>query len=343
MEYVIMKLKEKELWLELYEVAQKIQDIEPWKYLWDMDVLMYLSEPLQDIFYCSVMGRAGLHKAIAVYRGRQINRFYESAKNKFPPLTSINYQECLICQFMSRNDTLKENRDLIKEIGLSFRGIWISFENFEKGYEPSVLSLSQVKVMIEALKNFYMMFRAIIEQGMIINFDHYETLIRRYDKKTKLYFNYVDKLFIPEDDYGIVSVDKNFERDILKVPQNSLELEYEFMNYFPMRIKENKEADGRYYYPRSRILMDRKTGLALYQKFVDKNDYENEQEYIIESVKFLTDYMFEKGRPKTIYVRDDETKYCLEDILNKAHVNLRVNSKLKVIDKFYDEFSKFIY
>ena len=86
MEYVIMKLKEKELWLELYEVAQKIQDIEPWKYLWDMDVLMYLSESLQDIFYCSVMGRAGIHKAVAIYRGTQINKFYESYIRRIRPM-----------------------------------------------------------------------------------------------------------------------------------------------------------------------------------------------------------------------------------------------------------------
>ena len=50
-----MKLKDKELWLELYEIAEKIQKLEPWKYLWDMDLLVYLCQPLNEIFYCSVM------------------------------------------------------------------------------------------------------------------------------------------------------------------------------------------------------------------------------------------------------------------------------------------------
>ena len=39
-----MKLKDKKVWLELYEVAEKIQKLEPWKYLWDTDLLMYLKE-----------------------------------------------------------------------------------------------------------------------------------------------------------------------------------------------------------------------------------------------------------------------------------------------------------
>lgn len=61
-----MKLKDKEAWLELYEVAENIQKLEPWKYLWDMDLLMYLSEEMNDIFYCSVLGHIyelkGKHK-----------------------------------------------------------------------------------------------------------------------------------------------------------------------------------------------------------------------------------------------------------------------------------------
>ena len=82
-----MKLKEKELWLELYEIAEKIQKLEPWKYLWDMDLLVYLCQPLNEIFYCSVMGHGGMHRAIAIYKGEQINGFFELAKNQI----LINY------------------------------------------------------------------------------------------------------------------------------------------------------------------------------------------------------------------------------------------------------------
>ena len=35
----IMKLKDKEAWLELYDVAKKIRELEPWKYSWDMDFI----------------------------------------------------------------------------------------------------------------------------------------------------------------------------------------------------------------------------------------------------------------------------------------------------------------
>ena len=193
-----MKLKDKELWLELYEIAEKIQKLEPWKYLWEMDLLVYLCQPLNEIFYCSVMGHGGMHRAIAIYQGEQIHGFFELAKNQIPEYMLINYRECLMCNFIGRQETLPKNREIIKELGLSFRGTWISFESFEKGYEPSPIDIKQVKIMIEALKNFYMMFRAIIEQGIKVDFENGEILARHYDKEKKLFLNYSAPLMLKE-------------------------------------------------------------------------------------------------------------------------------------------------
>lgn len=330
-----MKLKDKELWLELYEIAEKIKELEPWKYLWDMDLLVYLCQPLNKIFYCSVMGRGGMHKAIAIYQQEQIHGFFELAKNQIPEYMMLNYQECLMCNFIGRQETLPKNREIIKELGLSFRGTWISFENFEKGYEPSSIDIKQVKIMIEALKNFYMMFRAIIEQGIKADFENGEILARHYDKDKKLFLNYPAPLMLPEKHYDIISVSDDFKEDIMKIPQTEMELEYEFLNYVPIRIRENKEQDGRYYYPRARFLADRKTGFVISHDLINKNNYNDEKEYILESVDLLINYFYKIGRPKTIYVRDEGTKMYLKEIADKAQIKLSIKSKMKAIDEFY--------
>ena len=95
-----MKLKDKELWLELYEVAKRIQEIEPWNYLWNTDLLVYKCIPMNKIFYCSVMGHGGTIKSIAVYEGEQIYGFFELAEGEYPKYELINYQECLTCNFL---------------------------------------------------------------------------------------------------------------------------------------------------------------------------------------------------------------------------------------------------
>ena len=330
-----MKLKDKELWLELYEIAEKIQKLEPWKYLWDMDLLVYLCQPLNKIFYCSVMGRGGLHKAIAIYQEEQINGFLELAKNEIPEYMMLNYQECLMCNFMTRQATLPKNREIIKELGLSFRGTWISFENFEKGYEPSPINIKQVKIMIEALKNFYMMFRGVIEQGIKADFENGEILARHYDKEKKLFLNYPAPLMLPQKKYDKIAINDEFKENIMKIPQTEMELEYEFLNYVPIRLRENKEEDGRYYYPRARFLADRKTGFVILHELVNKNDYCDEREYILESAELLINYFYKIGRPKTIYVRDEKTKMYLKEIADKAQIKLTVKSRMKAIDEFY--------
>lgn len=335
-----MKLKDKELWLELYEIAEKIQKLEPWKYLWDMDLLVYLSDSLEDIFYCSVMGHGGMHRAIAIYQRSQINNFFELAKGQHPDYMLLNYQECLMCNFIGRQETLPKNRKIIKELGLSFRGTWISFECFEKGYEPSYINIKQVKVMIETLKNFYMMFRAIIEQGMKVDFENGEILVRHYDKEKKLFLNYPQPLMTPEKYYDIIELKDGFEKEIMKLPQTEMEIEYEFLNYVPIKIRDNKELDGRYYYPRARFLADRKSGFVISHDLIDKNNYKNESDYIVESVELLVNYFYKIGRPKRIYVRDEETKMYLKDVTDKAKINILVRPKLKAIDECYKSLNR---
>lgn len=335
-----MKLKDKELWLELYEIAEKIQKLEPWKYLWDMDLLVYLCQPLNEIFYCSVMGHAGMHRAIAIYQGEQINGFFELAKNQIPENMLLNYQECLMCNFIGRQETLPKNREIIKELGLSFRGTWISFESFEKGYEPNPIDIKQVKIMIEALKNFYMMFRAIVEQGIKADFKNGEILARHYDKEKQLFLNYLAPLMLPEKHYNTIKTEPEFEKDIMKLPQTEMELEYEFVNYIPIRIRDNKEQDGRYYYPLSRIIAERKSGLVISNDLIDKNEYESKSDYVLESAELLINYFYKMGRPKSIYVRDEETKMYLKDILDKAKIKIIIKPKLKAIDEYYCALSR---
>ena len=141
-------------------------------------------------------------------------------------------------------------------------------------------------------------------------------------------------------DYSIIAVNDEFEEDIMKLPQTEMELEYEFLNYIPIRIMENKEQDGRYYYPRARFMADRKSGLVISHDLINKNDYKSEMEYIIESAELLINYFYKFGRPKRIYVRDEESKMYLKDIADKAQIKLTVRPKLKSIDEFYNSLDR---
>lgn len=72
-----------EQWDELYKVTMNIKRLEPWNYLWNMDIITILLPEYEEPFYCSVMGRGGECFAIAVYKGYDgINGFYKLAEAK---------------------------------------------------------------------------------------------------------------------------------------------------------------------------------------------------------------------------------------------------------------------
>ena len=192
------------------------------------------------------------------------------------------------------------------------------------------------------LKNFYMMFRAIIEQGIEADFANGEVLARHYDKEKQLFLNYPAPLMLPKKHYNTIITDDKLEEDIIKLPQTEMELEYEFVNYIPIRIRENKEDDGRYYYPLSRIIVERKSGLVLSNDLIDKNEYKSKRDYVLESAELLINYFYKMGRPKSIYVRDEETKMYLKDILDKAKIKIIIKPKLKAIDEFYNALARMV-
>ena len=132
--------KEKKAWLELYDVAEEIQKLEPWKYLWDADLLTYYSHEYDDMFYCCVMGKGGMHRGIAIYKGEQVHTFFNLMENTYPIPVLLNYQECLKLNYTNRDEIIPSNKKLIKDLGLKFRGTWIHFENFEKGYDLFTLN-----------------------------------------------------------------------------------------------------------------------------------------------------------------------------------------------------------
>ena len=140
---------------------------------------------------------------------------------------------------------------------------------------------------------------------------------------------------LPEKHFNTIRAESEFEKDMMKLPQTEMELEYEFLNYVPIRIRDNKEQDGRYYYPIARFIAERKSGFVISHDLIDKNDYKSKSDYVLESAELLINYFCKMGRPKSIYVRDEETKMYLKDILDKAKVKIIVKPKLKAIDEFY--------
>ena len=132
-------------WKELYEITLKIKELEPWKYLWDMDIISILLPGRKEPCFFSIMGRGGDCYGINTYVDYDgLNDFYDiadSSKNGMPVDYVMLKQNALCCYLGDREDVQDKQKNVIKDLGLKFRGKnqWIYFESYKEGYFPYIL------------------------------------------------------------------------------------------------------------------------------------------------------------------------------------------------------------
>lgn len=110
---------------ELYDAASVFKQVQPWKWLYDADIICVENPKDKMMGYCSVMGRDGEHFALGVYLGSEgIFGFYQLMEHAdtIPDHQAVHYQNCLMCSFEDRDLLANEDRKQIKDLGLSFRG-----------------------------------------------------------------------------------------------------------------------------------------------------------------------------------------------------------------------------
>ena len=328
---------DKDMWLKLYKMAEEIQKLEPWKILWDSDILCVRLND-QNV-YCSVMGKAGYHKSIAIIKEEHINKFVDIIDKNYPQCMILNYEECITCNYLSKDKTIDGNIDIIKDLGLKFKNEWISFENFEKGYVPCTINNEQVAFLIEVLPHFIEEFKLLNSNKLDINFDEGQTLFRTYDEKNKQWNSMITTLLLPYDKFIKLDLDPKIEIQFKSVPKKDYSLEFEFLNYLPI-ISKDLVRGNRQMYTKVKSIAEHNSGFIFDTKLINDNNYKNEFEYYDECINYLANFIISNGRPKSIFVRDEETKYLLQDFCSKAKIKLIVSSKLKALDFLYEEMLK---
>ncbi|HEY5583190.1 MAG TPA: hypothetical protein VIK78_01710 [Ruminiclostridium sp.] len=326
-----------EQWKVLYEVAVKFKTLKPWDQLWDMDLTTILLPEYKEPFFCSVMGKAGECIAIGTYEGfNAIHGFYYVAENhKIPPTQMIRYQNNLMCYFGIRDELSSKELNVIKELGLKFRGKneWIYFRSFETGYAPYILDEPQVVQLTLVLQQFYMALKALIEGRLKVNFESGNILYRKYDDDSKLWLTYEAPNIIPPRIHMTPVINNELllaKLNKLEATSNEIELDTLYLN-----VVINDKEFARPFLGNLLIIADCKSGMLIEQNMLSPKDD------VIENILgILINYLMQMGKPKTVYVRDEYMQDYLKDLCERIGVFLKVKGKLKAIDKFEKEYLK---
>ncbi|MBW3625638.1 MAG: hypothetical protein KY468_19770 [Armatimonadetes bacterium] len=141
---------------ELFEAARSFKFVEPWDWMFDSDLFGVRNPETGEIGYCCVMGNLGEHYALAVYRGSEgLDGYLCMQQGYVPedPLDALAMQYALMASFEDREAMSKEDRQVMKELGLKFRGrnAWPQFRSYRPGYQPWYLTGEEARFLALAL------------------------------------------------------------------------------------------------------------------------------------------------------------------------------------------------
>jgi hypothetical protein len=190
-----------------------------------------------------------------------------------------------------------------------------------------MLEQDEVIELTYVFQNLFMSLRAMIEKNLKIDFEEGNSLYRIYDKEQDLWLNFEGPMQIPnrrsmtivvEDDLLIEKMKKQ------KYLKNAVEFDTAFIN----SVVEDKKYE-RPIMPKLLVIADSKTGIMLHYNVMLPEDDEIQQ-----IVDFFIDFILSRGKPRTIYVRDEYMQDLLSDLCKRINIKILISEELPSIDMF---------
>ena len=146
-----------EQWLELHEAFREYCRLTPWEWFDDSDLVTVEMLNGEDKGYCIVLGGGEIELGLAVYRGDQgLAAFLAMMTGAVDPgsVDALNMTDAVSATLADREDLDKEDRDVIRGLGLRYRGRgrWPLFRSYEPGYFPWRLEADDAAFLTTALK-----------------------------------------------------------------------------------------------------------------------------------------------------------------------------------------------
>lgn len=323
---------------ELYEAASAFKQVQPWKWLYDADIICVENPKDKTMGYCSVMGKGGEHYALGVYLGNEgIFGFYNLMENAntIPRHQALHFQNCLMCSFEDRDLLANDDRKQIKALGLSFRGrnAWPMFRRFEPGYNPWFINQEECIFLTHALRQTLFVATHVITGQFRMDMEQGRTILRYSEKKDgKLeWYSKEIQLALPTVSYSPVKINDDVLIQKIKKAgtMGNVSLQADTC-YMPSAVQENKGE--RPFFPRVFILAEQKSGMVM-----DFEMYESISDDANVTLNKLINICLEKGIPKEIQVRSEAMAAILDDFCKKTGIKLKIVKRLSVIDQVIEE------
>lgn len=234
-------------WSRLYQAAMDIKAMAPWAWMGEMDVFGVQDPETDELGFVSVMGELAEHFAVGVYRGPEgLYRFWElldaEPTGYGAEILSVPH---LQASFEDRSTLTEQDRDVIKRLGLKFRGrqAWPMFRSYRPGYFPYYLESQEARFLTRALTQTLEVAPRVrenpglVEPGGELN---YLVRVRRKEGDRLFWEDRVIAVPPPEPEPIAMLMDVDALERLRKSPRQPMSLEIDMFIY-PARIGERGE------------------------------------------------------------------------------------------------------
>lgn len=306
-----------EQWQKLYEVANNIKKLQPWKFLKPLHFITMRFPTYDQLIGCTTFGSDDKFSGVVIYPGTEsIGRICQllEAPDAFTSLLARMEQDQLLCGFGSRDEMSPDDRRIQKKLGLHFRGQtdWIFFRAATPGYLPNNITAKHADFLLAVLQNFVIACTYIKDNVVQVNFEANEMFLRFYSPKKKLWINQVVPLNLTGTLPSTSFDDEKLCAYLRKKQYNGAHLEFDAPR-LPMLVKNESVT----YCAHLTILIDKKDNQILNIDRIDAN--ESVGDFI---VGLFIDYIDRCGRPLSISVRNYFVGSYLEDFCQKVGIEL---------------------
>lgn len=321
-----------EEYCRLYEAASAFKKEAPWMWMTEDEIFGIRNPETGQIGYASVMGTLGEHLALALYLGSvALDGFWRMQYGAFKenPLLPLEIPQ-LQASFEDRNTLYPKDREVIKSLGLSFRGKleWPMFRSYVPGCVPWFVTPEETRFLTVALEQALNVSLRIREETDLLEApDEEEYLVRQQTEQ-----GWADAWVVPDpvpvrlsqavDSQRLAAMRRDFPRQRFTLQAD----------LFAVRSQIKEKEDPRPYLPYILIVVEADSGMVLGTDLMIAKP-SLDAVWAQTQLSFLETVARLESIPHRIAVRDQRLYNLLTPIARGLGIRLRVSRRLPALDE----------
>ena len=324
-------------WKRLYELAVQVKELEPWEWMEEAEFFGVKNPETDEIGFISIMGLLGEHLSMGVYLGAEGLYGYWNISDpdaglENNPLALFDVPQ-LQASFEDRQQLEKQDYDLIKRLGLKFRGSqnYPLFRSIHPGFMPYFVTAEEARFLIYAMEQTLEIAPRIRDdENLLADPDEDLYLVRVSEKQGgKLVWRDEIMNIPPPEEFTIfVDAPKEIISELKNFPQKKgLVLEIDF-SYSPMPVREKNQ---RPFFPKILLITEASQGMIVAFELVKPEEtlletHENIPFHLVENLRKLG------VRPEEIRVQSEMLFEMLRTFTQQINVKLRQTDELPTVE-----------